>query len=78
VLGGYGDVHEIDARTSCEMIDGFMKQMGHERALDCGAGIGRVTKHVLEQRFDKIDLLDPSPILLEKAKILVDSNKAEK
>ena len=60
------------------MLDSFIKFMGNQRALDCGAGIGRVTKFVLEPRFNKIDLLDPSPVLLEKAKTLVDPSKAER
>ena len=29
-------------------------------ALDCGAGIGRVTKTVLKDYFAKVDLLEPS------------------
>lgn len=57
------------------MIDSYKNTMGHGRALDCGAGIGRVTKYVLEPRFDNIDLLDPSLILLEKSKSFINSPK---
>lgn len=60
MLSGYGDCHDIDAEISNKILDGFKTTLGRGRALDCGAGIGRVTKFVLESRFDKIDLLDPT------------------
>jgi len=53
-------VHPVDSDTSCNFLDGFKSKIGHGRALDCGAGIGRVTKSVLLDRFDKIDLVEPS------------------
>lgn len=37
-------------------------------ALDCGAGIGRVTKQLLLQFCVKVDMLEPSPRLLEQSK----------
>ena len=52
--------------------------MGNQRALDCGAGIGRITKYILEPRFDKIDLLDPTKELIEKAKEFIGSDKVDK
>lgn len=60
VLGGYGKVHPVDSDTSCSFLDSFKEKIGHQRALDCGAGIGRVTKSVLLERFEKIDLVEPS------------------
>ena len=38
------------------------------RAIDCGAGIGRITKHLLIKHFDKVDLVEQNKIFLEKAK----------
>jgi hypothetical protein len=39
----------------------FLLQMtggpGNQRALDCGSGIGRITKHLLQRHFIKIDLV---------------------
>ena len=49
--------------------------MGTESALDCGAGIGRVTKHLLEPRFQTIDLVDQSEPLLLQARSYVTSSK---
>jgi protein N-terminal methyltransferase len=49
---------------------------GNQRALDCGAGIGRITKHLLQRHFIKIDLAEQNPKFLEKAKdYLQDSGK---
>ncbi|GAA6023837.1 hypothetical protein JCM10207_005391 [Rhodosporidiobolus poonsookiae] len=37
------------------------------RALDCGAGIGRVTSTVLLPLFDTVDLVEPVPSFVERA-----------
>jgi len=34
--------------------------------LDCGAGIGRVTKFVLQDKFDTIDFVEPAENLLRE------------
>ena len=34
---------------------------------DCGAGIGRVTKHLLLERFESVDVVEQSPRLLQAA-----------
>lgn len=64
-------MHHCDVDTSCSFIDKFKDVIGHGRALDCGAGIGRVTKHVLMPRFAKIDLIELAQIQIEKAKAYV-------
>lgn len=46
VLGGYGDSNLADLKLSRKLFKEF-KPKGAVRALDCGAGIGRVTKYVL-------------------------------
>ena len=38
------------------------------RALDCGAGIGRVSKRVLLPLFSEVDLVEQNQSFLEKAK----------
>lgn len=38
------------------------------RALDCGAGIGRVSKRLLLPLFSEVDLVEQNPAFLEKAK----------
>ena len=39
----------------------------HGYTADCGAGIGRVTKHLLLGEFDHVDLLEQSPRLIAEA-----------
>ena len=70
-------MHDIDSLTSRDFLDGFKNDIGHDRALDCGAGIGRVTKHVLLNKFEKIDLVEPSTVQIEKAKTFIDSPKVD-
>lgn len=49
--------------------------MGTDRALDCGAGIGRVTKFLLEPVFSSIDLVDQSESLLSEARSFISTPK---
>ena len=62
MLGGYGQVHYTDIDTSAGFIDQYKDKFGHGRALDCGAGMGRVTKNLLLPRFAKVDMIEPSKI----------------
>ena len=39
-------------------------------ALDCGAGIGRVTKHILKPIFKNVDLVEPSSVQINQARKL--------
>lgn len=41
---------------------------GRSRCLDCGAGIGRVTKNLLSDFFDKIDLVEQDSAFCNKAR----------
>lgn len=76
VLGGYGFVSDIDVRDSRIFLN---KAMGlvladakeNKRtlvALDCGAGVGRVSRAFLLHHFQEVDLVEPSAHLLEAAK----------
>jgi protein N-terminal methyltransferase len=68
VLGGLGHVHELDVRGSMEFLES-LKFVGRERALDCGAGIGRISKHLLCPLFRTTDVLEPDQHLFERAKV---------
>ncbi|KAK4778855.1 hypothetical protein SAY86_006383 [Trapa natans] len=74
VLGGYGHVNEADIKCS----EPFLKALLAERlsganrdrhlvALDCGSGIGRITKNLLIKYFNEVDLLEPVSHFLEAA-----------
>lgn len=67
VLGGMGHVHAADIRESREFIMSI-PTIGRARALDCGAGIGRISKNLLCPMFAVTDVMEPIPHLLEKAK----------
>ena len=72
VLGGYGEIHETDSDTSRIMIEDARPIIsGFDQALDCGAGIGRITKTTLLPVFNAVDLLEPAAAQLEEAKRFV-------
>lgn len=70
VLGGLDEVHQVDIIHTTAFLTTKLDASIHERtrALDCAAGIGRVAKHVLTLLYEKVDLLEPVPHMLEKAK----------
>jgi protein N-terminal methyltransferase len=47
--------------------------LGPTRALDCGAGIGRVTSSVLLPLLDRVDLVEPSVHFVQRARRLAPS-----
>ncbi|GAB4813805.1 hypothetical protein N2152v2_000851 [Parachlorella kessleri] len=76
VLGGFGQVSKPDIQDSRQFL---LKAFGaalqeaaegkrHLVALDCGAGVGRVTEHLLLHFFQEVDLVEPSAHLLAAAK----------
>ncbi|XP_010537339.2 PREDICTED: alpha N-terminal protein methyltransferase 1 [Tarenaya hassleriana] len=75
VLGGYGHVNDADIVGS----EVFLKTLLRERladggmnrylvALDCGSGIGRITKNLLIRYFNEVDLLEPVSHFLDAAR----------
>ncbi|XP_043698558.1 alpha N-terminal protein methyltransferase 1 [Telopea speciosissima] len=75
VLGGYGHVNDSDIKGS----EAFLKTLlfdffgadlrnRHLVALDCGSGIGRVTKNLLLRYFNEVDLVEPVSHFLEAAR----------
>ena len=69
VLGGFGRLSGIDIKASQTFLEKLKDRVpfGSSRALDCGAGIGRVTKDLLRMKFDSVDLVEPCDKLLLKA-----------
>lgn len=61
MLGGYTKINTIDIRGSIGFLQDLFKMKpapGRKYALDCGAGIGRVTKNLLLPYFQTIDLVE--------------------
>lgn len=62
MLQGFERISDVD----CEGSRGFLKYLKQEKvltaechkAVDCGAGIGRVSKHFLLKEFDKVDIVE--------------------
>ncbi|XP_005993305.1 N-terminal Xaa-Pro-Lys N-methyltransferase 1 isoform X1 [Latimeria chalumnae] len=72
MLGGYGHISSIDINGSKKFLQRFIgdgpNKVGTVCALDCGAGIGRITKRLLLPLFQKVDMVDVTEDFLTKAK----------
>ncbi|EGG24482.1 hypothetical protein DFA_02725 [Cavenderia fasciculata] len=81
MLGGLGYVSDKDVTTSNLFLEEFFQnkhgqtnqrpytmKLNRGRAMDCGAGIGRVTEKLLVPLFDKVDLVEQNPTFLDQAK----------
>ena len=67
VLGGFGHLTEVDVRDShkfLECLPHFAGRAGRKPgtlACDCGAGIGRVSKDLLLDYCEKVDIVEQCP-----------------
>lgn len=75
VLGGFVHVNEPDILDSEAFLNSILAEKisdsGRGRrlvALDCGSGIGRITKNLLIRYFHEVDLLEPVSHFLETAR----------
>ncbi|KAK2912021.1 hypothetical protein Q8A67_004154 [Cirrhinus molitorella] len=72
MLGGYGSISSIDINGSKKFLQKFLGEgegkTGMGCALDCGAGIGRITKRLLLPLFRTVDLVDVTQEFLDKAR----------
>ncbi|KAJ8346409.1 hypothetical protein SKAU_G00278100 [Synaphobranchus kaupii] len=72
MLGGYGNISNVDISGSKKFLQKFLGEgkgkTGTGCALDCGAGIGRITKRLLLPLFRTVDLVDVTQEFLDKAK----------
>ena len=77
MLGGYSHVSVADLKGSKRFLSRFMQPLselrdeGHRqkrRGMDCGCGIGRITKNLLLEFIDIVDLVDCNQAFLDEAK----------
>lgn len=72
MLGGYGSISSIDLNGSKAFLQKFLGDGEGKTspgcALDCGAGIGRITKRLLLPLFKTVDLVDVTQEFLDKAR----------
>ncbi|KAF4665867.1 54S ribosomal protein L2 mitochondrial [Perkinsus olseni] len=71
VLQGFEGLSPTDVMGSLKFLDTIERRVPNppmfRTVADCGAGIGRVSREVLTQRFQTIDLVEPCANLLESA-----------
>ena len=72
VLGGYARVSPTDVRESATFLESVFPAVLDASSTgltvaDCGAGVGRVTEHLLLRYFHAIDLVEPVQHYLKAA-----------
>ncbi|XP_053609303.1 N-terminal Xaa-Pro-Lys N-methyltransferase 1-like [Plodia interpunctella] len=79
VLGGFGHISDIDIEGSKAFLQNIFTSKnppGRQHALDCGAGIGRISKNLLIPIFDKVDLVEQDEKFIDTAKMLIGENNS--
>jgi len=74
MLGGFAHLSATDINSSRDFISFLRKkdfQSGNDCALDCGSGIGRVTKSLLLPIFNSVDMVDSIQHFLEQSKVFI-------
>lgn len=72
MLGGFGFISQTDIKGSMFFLRSLFELENSPSktfALDCGAGIGRITRNLLIKSFKHVDLVEQNPKFLEVAKI---------
>ncbi|KAJ3205265.1 hypothetical protein HDU67_008934 [Dinochytrium kinnereticum] len=78
MLGGFGALTDIDCKSSIAFLKPYVVKspmsgmanyiLSDGVACDCGAGIGRVSKHFLLKLIKCVDLVEQNHLFLEEAK----------
>ena len=61
VLGGFESVHNVDVENSHHLLNHLINKgiiIHTNSAIDCAAGIGRISKSVLTKYFQNVDILE--------------------
>lgn len=70
MLGGLSVIDRTDIQGSSDFLKELLKMkpaVDNKRALDCGAGIGRITKNLLVKSFEAVDLVEQDANFVRKA-----------
>ncbi len=82
VLGGFGHISDTDLEGSRKFLASLGRLTfgpGSGAAAECGAGVGRVTKGLLANLFEKVDLIEPCSKFLAQARVdLASQPKADR
>lgn len=71
MLGGFGFISQTDIKGSTVFLKALFESKNppsKTSALDCGSGIGRITKNLLLNHFKHVDLVEQNSKFLEAAK----------
>ncbi|XP_063983861.1 N-terminal Xaa-Pro-Lys N-methyltransferase 1 [Diachasmimorpha longicaudata] len=71
MLGGYGFISHTDIGGSQAFLKSLLKLKNPpltNYVVDCGSGIGRITKNLLVKHFKRVDLVEQNSKFLEAAK----------
>jgi len=75
MLGGFSQISSTDIGGSKKFLSHFIKgpnvKTKSHRALDCGAGIGRITKRLLLPLFDTVDMVELNQGFLDEARAFI-------
>lgn len=80
VLGGFGFISKADIEGSklfLKSIFALDNSLQSNLALDCGAGIGRITKHLLLPSFETVDVIEPDEKFINTILDFVGENKGK-
>lgn len=72
MLGGFSEISDLDINTSRNLLRQLYQSKtapGKGYALDCGAGIGRISENLLIPWFQKVDLAEQNENFLNRARI---------
>lgn len=74
VLGGFGFISKVDIDGSEKFLESLLTSKNAPSAgvaLDCGAGIGRITKDLLTHHFEEVDIVEPDEKFITSIKQFV-------
>lgn len=80
VLGGFGFISDIDIEGSRIFLESLLscnKAPCTDLALDCGAGIGRITKNLLLPYFQLVDVVEPDSKFIKTIKNYVGEHQSK-
>lgn len=77
MLGGLDALHSRDVSASSKFLSSIPNLSHRWRALDVGAGIGRVSKHLLLPNFDVVDMLEQSTVYVKESFSFLEDAKVD-
>lgn len=84
MLGGFEKISPTDINGSKAFLRPLLKvgkgKTGNKQALDCGSGIGRITKRLLLPMFDSVDMVEQNQKFLDAARSFIgqDASRVER